>query len=43
MNDDILEFSSFEYAVDFALIRSNKIAQDKGPLEFKYKDKVNFS
>jgi hypothetical protein len=35
-NDGILEFSSFNYAIDFGLGRSKKIAQDKGPFEIKF-------
>jgi hypothetical protein len=38
-NDGILEFSSFNYAIDLRLGRSKKIAQDKGPFEIKFNKK----
>lgn len=36
-NDGVLEFNSFNYVVDMGLGRAKKIAQDKGPMEIKYK------
>ena len=42
-NDDILEFNSFNFVIDIGLGKSNKLAQEKGPLEIKYREKVRIS